>query len=95
MNFFLCFVLERETTGHKKVGIDLCRYENVNDTSLYSTVEREQTVATNEEWSLTRVSYVLDDPIQKLVWTMENRLEPIRLLIDRDTCKKIQVSSLC
>ena len=48
-----------------------------------------------EEWSLTRVSYVLDDPIQKLVWTMENRLEPIRLLIDRDTCKKIQVSSLC
>ena len=91
MNFFLCFVLERETTDHKKVGIDLCRYENANDTSLYSTVEREQTVATIEEW----VSYVLDDPIQKLVWTMENRLEPIRLLIDRDTCKKMQVSSLC
>ena len=55
----------------------------------------QQTVATIEEWSLTRVSYVLDDPIQKLVWTMENRLEPIRLLIDRDTCKKMQVSSLC
>lgn len=95
MNFFPCFVLERETTDHKKVGIDLCRYENVNDTSLYSTVEREQTVATIEEWSLTRVSYVLDDSIQKLVWTLENRLEPIRLLIDRDTCKKMQVSSLC
>ena len=61
MNFFPCFVLERETTDHKKVGIDLCRYENVNDTSLYSTVEREQTVATIEEWSLTRVSYVLDE----------------------------------
>lgn len=86
MNFFLCFVLERETTDHKKVGIDFCRYESVNDTSLYSTVEREQTVATIEEWSLTCVSYVLDDPIQKLVWTLENRLEPIRLLIDRDTC---------
>lgn len=69
--------------------------ENVNDTSLYSTVEREQTVATIEEWSLTRVSYVLDDPIQKLVWTLEKRFEPIRLLIDRDTCKKMQVSSLC
>ena len=78
--------MERETTDHKKVGIDLCRYESVNDTSLYSIVEREQTVATIEEWSLTRVSYVLDDPIQKLVWTLENRLEPIRLLIDRDTC---------
>ena len=76
--------MERETTDHKKVGIDLCRYESVNDTSLYSIVEREQTVATIEEWSLTRVSYVLDDPIQKLVWTLENRLEPIRLLIDRD-----------
>lgn len=87
--------MERETTDHKKVGIDLCRYENANDTSLYSTVEREQTVATIEEWSLTRVSYVLDDSIQKLVWTLENRLEPIRLLIDRDTCKKMQVSSLC